>query len=94
MHEESESMTEVSDIAEGCTTTVCSDKIQSRAVRQAHQMIGGPRPSKVACCMLEQHVRAHVLAVRNLFQTDAVQQWQVTPWKTRAVLKTMMTRES
>ena len=44
--------------------------------------------------MLEQHVHAHVLAVCNLFQTDAVQQWQVTPWKTRAVLKTMMTRES
>ena len=53
-------------------------------------MIGGPRPSKVACCMLEQHVHAHVLAVRNLFQTDAEQQWQVTPWKPR-VLKTMMT---
>ena len=93
MHEESESMTEESDIAEGCTTTVAATRSNPRQSGM-QQMIGGPRPSKVACCMLEQHVHAHVLAVRNLFQTDAVQQWQVTPWKTRAVLKTMMTRES
>ena len=84
MHEESESMTEESDIAEGCTTTICSDKIQSKAVRNAADDRGTEaQQGCLPACSIEQHVHAHVLpyvlVVRNLLQTDAVQQWPVTP---------------
>lgn len=62
MHKESESITEESDIAEGCTTTVCSDKIQSKAVRNAADDRGTEaQQGCLPACSIEQHVLAHVL---------------------------------